>query len=139
MNEGYDYCLVCNNDIILSADYIDILVEIAERRKSFMTTGKVITKDSKAMFAFKHLKDKQVELSISIMEAGDYSAILMSRECIKKIGKFDERFGPRYQEDEDHMLRVRLSGNEVIKTYSTSFLHMLGQVCKKNKEESIHH
>jgi len=136
---GYDYCLVCNNDIILSADYIDVLVEIAERRKSYMTTGKVITKDSKEMLDFEKLKDKNIELPIQVMEAGDYSAILMSRECIEKVGKFDERFGPRYQEDEDHMLRVRLSGHDIIRTYSTSFLHMLGQVCKKNRKESIYH
>ena len=132
---GYDYCLLCNNDIILASDYIDTVVETAERRGSYLVVGKVVEGSQ----YYSDFRRRDIEASVSMMEAGDYSAVLISRNCIKEIGKFDERFGPRYQEDEDHLLRVRLAGHEFIRTYRTCFLHLLGQVVKAIPKERISH
>ena len=108
---GYDYCLLCNNDIVLSPTYIDTVVEVAERRKAMAVTGQVIQKGAVPQTSF-HEIVRMVEVSAHTMVAGDYSALLLSRECIKDVGKFDIQFAPRYQADEDHMLRIRLTGKE---------------------------
>lgn len=137
-NRGYDYCLLCNNDIVLSASYIDTIVDVAKRRKSYVVTGNVLTKDD---MEHQNLSEQthDVEKEIETMVAGDYSALLVSRECIKKIGKFNEVFGPRYQSDEDHLLRLRLAGKSIMKTYKTVFYHLLGAVVMKSEETKKQH
>lgn len=123
---SYDYSLLCNNDCILSDTYIDTVVGVAERRKSYGVTGTVINAQTASQIrAAEILKD--VEQPISQMIPGDYSALLLSRECLEKIGAF-QSFAPRYQSDEDHLLRIRLSGHDIIKTYATAFYHRHGSV-----------
>jgi len=138
---GYDYCMLCNNDIVLADNYIDTVIETAERRQAYAVTGNVISKGhlTKARtFDFSHFFI-DVESYVTIQKAGDYSALLLSRECIEKIGRFDERFGPRYQADEDHLLRLRLAGRAPVKTYNTCFLHLLGQVVEFDAEAKKNH
>jgi len=126
---GYDYLLLCNNDCILSPTYVDTLVEVADRRQAFLVTGQVVNRqDLQQSMGFQEMI-KSVEITQNVMIAGDYSALLISKECIKKIGGF-KYFAPRYQCDEDHMLRVRLYGKELVKTYATTFLHKHGAVVK---------
>ena len=123
---GYDYVLLCNNDCILSADYVDKVVEVAERRKALAVTGQVVNKNQSTQSQFSELI-KGVETTQNIMIAGDYSALLLSRECMEKIGAFRE-FAPRYQSDEDHLLRLRLYGTGLVKTFATTFYHKHGAV-----------
>lgn len=139
-DRGYDYCLLCNNDIVLSPTYIDTCVEVLERRKVFAVTGNVIDNVvvRQPNLKFQQLV-KQLEVPIMGQKAGDYSALLVSRKCIETVGKFNEIYGPRYQADEDHLLRVRLASSDVIRTYATNFLHLLGQVIKKVPEARATH
>jgi len=126
---GYDYLLLCNNDCILSSEYINTVVEVAERRQAFLVTGNVINKrDVQHNIGFQEMV-KSVEVTQNVMVAGDYSALLISKDCIDKVGGF-KYFAPRYQCDEDHMLRVRLFGKELVKTYATTFFHKHGAVVK---------
>lgn len=127
-DRGYDYCLLCNNDSILSSTYVDTLVEVAERRCAYAVTGNVVNKKDGNEVNFVG-KTKELEISQSIMVPGDYSALLISRECIDKVGGF-KYFAQRYQADEDHLLRLRLVDNTLIKTYATTFFHKHGAVWK---------
>lgn len=138
---GYDHCLLCNNDVILSPTYIDTVVECLERRNSYAATGNVIDRAAVKVPALSRFSEmiKKVEVPIMGQKAGDYSALLVSRQGIEKVGKFNEAFGPRYQADEDHLLRTRLAGSEVTRTYATTFLHLLGQVIKKVPEARATH
>jgi len=131
-NKGYDYCLLCNNDCILSAGYIDTVVEVAERRLAFTVTGNVINKHEASQADYNKMI-ANVEANNIVMSPGDYSALLISRECIEVIGGFDH-FAPRYQADEDHMLRIRLFGRSAIKTYATTFYHKHGAVVRNAPE-----
>ena len=134
-NRGYDYALICNNDCILSSSYIDTVIEVAERRKSFTTTGKVVNKYESTEVKFSDII-KDLELPEKIMVPGDYSAILISRKCIETLGGF-RHFAPRYQCDEDYMLRIRLLGQDLIKTYATTFFHKHGAGVKENKDYNM--
>lgn len=136
-DKKYDYVLVCNNDIILEENYIDKVVEIAERRKCFAVSGRIINKGGRITELPSRVKTAEASMAVTI--AGSFSAILLSRECLEVVGKFDERYRPRYQEDDDYLLRIRLSGNDLIYTYLTSFLHLLGQVVKTIKKEKINY
>ncbi len=136
LDGNYDYVMLCNNDVVFESNYIDATVETAERRQCFGVVGRVINKGQKELNIPAALKG--AEAPIVLMEAGDFSALLLSRKCLKTVGKFDEAFYPRYQEDEDYLLRIRLADNTCIKTYKTSFLHLLGQVVKTMKKEMIY-
>ena len=123
---GYDYVLLCNNDILLGSDYINVTVETAERRGAGAVTGQVINRADGTEFNFTELT-REIEVPVITMAPGDYSALLISRSCIETIGGFMS-FAPRYQADEDHLLRLRLSGINLIKTYQTTFFHKHGAV-----------
>jgi len=125
--EGYDYVLLCNNDIVLSPNYIDTVVETAERRHALGVTGKVFNRDESTVDKFQY-QTQNVEVSVQSMGSGDYSALLLNRTCMEKVGKFDLRFGPRYQADEDHALRMRLIEEPLLKTFKTTFYHLSGAV-----------
>lgn len=134
-DEKYDYTLVCNNDIILGTNYIDKVVEVAERRQCLAVSGRIINKGEKVKELPPKLKTAESPMHITI--AGSFSAILLSQKCLEVIGKFDERYRPRYQEDDDYLLRIRLFEGDLIYTYSTEFLHLLGQVVKSIEKEKI--
>lgn len=135
-NRGYDYVLLCNNDIVLASNYIDTAIEVADRRQAIAVTGKVINKNECEQAEFPY-RIEPVEYPVTTMVAGDYSALLVSRQCIEEIGAF-KIFGKRYQADEDHLLRIRLSGHELVKTHTSTFYHLLGAVVHsipKEKED----
>jgi GT2 family glycosyltransferase len=130
---GYDYCLLCNNDVILSPKYIDTLIEVSERRGACAVTGNVINKKHGNETNF-YEKIKEVEISQNIMVPGDYSALLLSIECIDEIGGF-KYFAPRYQADEDHLLRLRLADRTLVKSYATTFFHNHGAVWRNTMSQ----
>jgi GT2 family glycosyltransferase len=131
---AFDYFMILNNDVILSSTYLDVLVETIERRKCIAATGHVI--DSRDPYAHNFSSmTYQTETKLAIMVAGDFSAVLFSPEALKKVGALDEQFHPRYQEDEDYFLRLRLAGGEIIKTLRTTFHHVLGTTLAKHGED----
>jgi GT2 family glycosyltransferase len=130
---GCDYALICNNDIILSPTYIDVVVETAERRHALAVTGRVFNRDESTIDKFQTLT-QEVEVNVQAMNSGDYSAILISRVCMERVGAFDVQFGPRYQEDEDHALRMRLIEEPLLKTYHTTFYHLSGATMLSSTE-----
>jgi len=131
---GYDYMMLCSNDILLADNYIDTIMEVAERRKPYLTVGKTLNVDTSSQTHFNKFT-KNVEVPIVDLPGGGFSATLISRECLKKVGGFDERYYPRYQEDEDYLLRVRLANSELIQVWATNFLHRSGAVIKSNAKE----
>jgi len=132
----YDYALLCNNDIILSPTYIDIVIEVAERRALWAVTGAVFNRNESTLDKFVY-QTQNVEQTLFAIGSGDYSAVLLSKECMKNIGAFDGRFSPRYQSDEDHALRLRLLGHSMLKTFKTTFYHMSGAVMLASPETSL--
>lgn len=134
-NEGYDYVLLCNNDIVLVPTYVDELVKIIERRKCAAVVGLEINKDRYSSPHNLPQQIKDLESPVGTMQPGDYSATLLSRGAIEMTGLFDVQFGPRYQIDDDHLLRLRLAGGELIRTYMVTFFHAGGGVCHNMPEE----
>jgi GT2 family glycosyltransferase len=53
---------------------------------------------------------------------------MLTRECIKDIGLFDERFHPFNYEDVDYWTRLLKSGHTIARDYSVEVRHEEGQV-----------
>jgi GT2 family glycosyltransferase/ADP-heptose:LPS heptosyltransferase len=139
MKKGnFDYYMLLNNDVILSSTYLDTLVETLDRRKCAAVTGRVIDSNECSETEFSE-KVSPIESTMTLMVAGDFSAILFSKEILEKVGAVDEIFSPRYQEDEDFLLRIRLADGEIIRTFNTTFYHHLGTTQEQHSEEKKHH
>lgn len=134
----FDYLFVLNNDVVLSPTYLDTLVETAERLKCASVTGKVVDSREHSLFEF-HGLTAGIEAPLTALVAGDFSAHLISHETVEKLGAFDEQYYPRYQEDEDYTLRIRLSGGTIIRTYRATFWHHLGTTIQSHEEEMKRH
>jgi len=129
-----DYIMIMNNDVILDSDYIDVLVETIERRKCSAVIGNIINDEVSGISFLNVEKKPNVEGCIYTPAAGDFSALLLSLWAIRNIGADDEAFYPRYQADEDYLLRIRMAGGDIVKTLSTSFRHFVGTVIRTNPE-----
>jgi len=124
----YDYLIFLNNDIVLRYDALDALVECAEKSGAW---GVMCTETSrKYNIDSIQVKEEGWEEIIDI-PAGSYSATLFSREAIERVGFFNERFTPRYIEDNDYTLRLRALGGKFVRAKKALFWHYLGAVIKK--------
>lgn len=132
----YDLFIFLNNDIVLRSDYIDKLVEAQARTGAWGIVGDVLGTPPWAVddSIIKDYWDKQV----SEIPAGSYSATLLTRECVEKVGLFNEVFTPRYIEDNDYTLRIRLAGGSFWQTSHAQFYHALGAVVNTMEEEKKH-
>lgn len=134
----FDYLFILNNDVVLSPTYLDILVETAERLKCASVTGKVVDSREHSLSAFQGLTSS-IEAPLTALVAGDFSAHLIARATVEKLGAFDEQYYPRYQEDEDYTLRIRLAEGTIIRTYRATFWHHLGTTIQSHEDEMKRH
>lgn len=128
------YFIFLNNDIVLRMDYIDELIAAQKRTGAWGLVGSITR--SVPAWAIDDIKitDKWDKECIDI-PAGSYSATLLTRKCIEKVGFFDEQYTPRYIEDNDYTLRIRLSGGSFFLTNYAQFFHVLGATVKSHPEE----
>jgi GT2 family glycosyltransferase/ADP-heptose:LPS heptosyltransferase len=131
---NYDYVVLLNNDIVLRKDTIDKLVECQKQTQAFGVTASAIPNCPPWGVNWADLPNDGHEVVVDI-EPGAYSATLFSKECLNKVGLFDEQFAPRYIEDNDYTLRIRLAGGIFVRSFSAGYFHALGAVLNSNEEE----
>lgn len=124
---NYDYFIFFNNDIALRYDMLDKLVECAERSGAYGIMG---TQRPQSWNIDSTYPDDNKWTEIVDIPAGSYSATLFTKECIEKVGIFDERFEPRYIEDNDYTIRIRGGGGKFVRAHGALFWHYLGAVVK---------
>lgn len=123
----YDCVIVLNNDVILEKDYISKLINDFTNYSNnciFMngvTKNNTITSTPDGLESFDDL-----------IIPGDFSAFIVDRNTVEKVGYFDERYAPRLMEDNDYAHRVHLSGNKCIRNHKCRFEHVLGNIFKQN-------
>lgn len=133
LNGDFQYFLLLNNDVVLRYDTINRLVETLEENPSIWGLSAVEVGCAPWAVDNQDTGDK-IEM-IRDIPASAYSCTMFTRECIEKVGEFDERFWPRYIEDNDYTLRIRLAGKNFARTDRSIFYHALGAVVKSNTEE----
>jgi ADP-heptose:LPS heptosyltransferase/GT2 family glycosyltransferase len=135
----YDAMILLNNDIVLRYDTIDRLVETQKRTGAW---GVMATPASHvppwAIDSCLSSEPNGVEL-ITDIPAGSYSCTILPRIAFEKVGLFDEKFTPRYIEDNDYTLRMRLLGGKFCRDTNAPYYHVLGGVVKTNEAEEKNH
>lgn len=128
---GYDYVLVCNNDIVL---HPEALWRIGERFEKGTGTdemlGMVTCMDIRGEMDAKGIAPHNIEFVFagekeSVDEAPhpNFSAFAISLACWEEIGEFDELFAPAYFEDNDIHYRMKLAGIDAIVYPPAMFYH----------------
>jgi GT2 family glycosyltransferase len=124
-DNGYDFCLILNNDTILNHKCIDAIVdrfEVAKynQEKILLISGlhKLILDKPREIIDY-------VDNSTSVVESEctDYALFMVGREYYEKIGMFDENFKPAYFEDADSVYRIKIAGYRRIHSPKALFYH----------------
>ena len=124
----YDHIIFLNNDIVMRFDCLDQLVSCAEKSEAF---GVMSTQLAGASWKMDSLQPKDTKWEIiKEIPAGSYSCTLFTKKCIETVGTFNERFKPRYIEDNCYTLRIRALGGKFVKAHGALFWHFLGVVIK---------
>jgi|688.fasta_scaffold84648_4 GT2 family glycosyltransferase len=81
-NVGYDYALILNDDIVLGSNENELnkFIEEVVCKYDFVVTN------------------------------NNWCSFILSKETVKKVGWFDEKFGNAYFEDNDYYYRMQLIG-----------------------------
>jgi len=131
----YDYVLLVNNDVALHYNTIDSLVDMMEKTPEL--GGLTSTEEMKIApwtIDLVEPKGKGFE-EIQDIPTSAYSCTIFRRSIVEKIGLFDEHFTPRYIEDNDYTLRLRIAGAKFGKSRESIFYHAVGAVLGSKEEE----
>lgn len=136
LSGSYDYFLLLNNDIALRFDTVDKLVELMEKNPEYwgMTSQEVLN-TSPWMIDYAQPSGNKHIFEIIDIPPSAYSCTIFTRKALMMVGPFDEHFTPRYIEDNDFNLRIRLAGGKFGKTGESIYYHLLGGVLTTNQEE----
>jgi len=115
-----DYVCLLGNDVFPSEGWIEKLVKLAE------DTGAFITSPVNDKTPLHMMNGKQFD---TYFETDFFPAVcwLLSRECIMKVGYFDERFLGGCYEDNDYAKRVVNAGGKTVVDKTTVVGHLLSQ------------
>ena len=150
-----EYVVILNNDIIVTNNWLNRLIEIAESNPKIGIIGPISNYVSGAQldksanyksveemhkYAAKIAKENKGKLTEFPRVA--FLCTLIKKEVIEKIGGLDERFSPGNFEDDDFCLRAQLAGYQTV-IANDVFIHHYGSISFKangNKayDERIH-
>lgn len=126
IDKSCDYVLVLNNDIVLHEQAIVQLVDRMKKGDMGMATCIDVSGEMNAQ----QLKPNEINrLSVSekflVPEAPNphFSAFMVSTNCWKDVGEFDEVFAPAYYEDNDYHYRMKLAGVNAVLYPPAMFYH----------------
>jgi GT2 family glycosyltransferase/2-polyprenyl-3-methyl-5-hydroxy-6-metoxy-1,4-benzoquinol methylase/glycosyltransferase involved in cell wall biosynthesis/Flp pilus assembly protein TadD len=133
-----DYVVLLNNDVIVSDNWLEDLIECAESSSQIGIVGPMSNRISGYQletnvsykkvsqvhdFAAKYRRKNRKRLSESPRVAG--FCMLIKRDLLDKIGGLDVAFGIGNCEDDDYCLRARLAGYNVV-IAGDVFIHHFG-------------
>jgi len=108
----FKYVFIMNNDLILNEHSLDPLIEFVEAHADYGIVSGINTKEHK------------VEEGRISDGCCDFSAFLLCRSCIEKVGLFDENFVLAYFEDNDYHERVKRAGVKSCMVWWSPFYHI---------------
>ena len=113
--------IILNNDILLLPKTLDVMLEglkdpMVGMCTAFNFSGRVASADD---FLKLKIPAKGVK-----KETPDFSCFAISKNCIDKVGLFDEAFYPAYFEDNDYHYRMRLEHLKAICDSRAIYYHL---------------
>jgi GT2 family glycosyltransferase len=128
------YFFIPNNDIILYSHTIQRLIEALHQENVVMSTAFNINNGEGLPTKIDKIDNLFEE---KITEEPDFSCFMISKECVEKIGYFDENFWPAYFEDNDYHYRIKLAGFKAIKTTRSVYFHFGSQTIKNDEKTRV--
>jgi GT2 family glycosyltransferase len=127
--EGCDYVLVMNNDVVLSPSTIDNLAKRMEKGDAVMVTAVNV----------QHTIDPAEILNTEVEyaeendnEHPDFSCFMITKRLIEKVGWFDENYYVAYFEDNDMHGRIAMTGEKAVTIACAPYHHYGSQTRKQN-------
>ncbi len=121
-DDGCDYVIVANDDILFSPKTVDNLISEYERwqkEKVVMVTGSNIF--GQLAFPYDILKYEPGDGEIA--DHPDFSCFMVKKGFFEIMGKFDENFVPAWYEDNDAHYRIGLLGYRAISSPRCPIAH----------------
>ncbi len=138
-----EYVLLLNNDTVVTAGWLDRLIEVAESDKKIGIVGPISNEVSGAQKDKDAVYNNMAEMSLYAEEIKiknkdevvpfprvAFLCTLIKKDVIEKIGGLDERFSPGNYEDDDFCLRAQLAGFKTV-IAKDIFIHHYGSVSFK--------
>jgi len=137
IDEGYDYIIVSNNDVVLHKDCIENLVGFAEEHPEFILWTGAEHGNLRTLNSVEPGEsfDTHPHFSFFMVDQAGITS-LMEKEAETKEprpGYFDENF-QAYMEDNDYHQRLIRAGLEAGKTASALFYHYGSRTIKTDEE-----
>ncbi len=136
-SKGKDILLL-NNDTIVTTNWLERMLEVAELDNSIGIVGPISNSVSGAQLdkAARYKSIDEMHSYASIIKKKNSGQIfqfprvaflctLIKRQVIKKLGGLDERFSPGNFEDDDYCLRAQIAGFKTV-IASDVFIHHFG-------------
>lgn len=133
-----DYLLIANNDIVVTKNWLERMIEVMESDKSIGLVGPIsnsvsgVQLDKEAVYssieAMHIYAQKSREKNIGktfFFPRLAFLCPLIRKEVFEKIGGLDERFSPGNFEDDDFCLRAQLAGFKAVVAKDV-FIHHYG-------------
>lgn len=142
-----DYIVVANNDIVLTMNWLDRMIEVAESDSTIGVVGPIsnivsgvqVDKNAKynsieEMHKYAEKISKENKGQVQQFPRVAFLCTLIKREVIDKIGGLDERFSPGNFEDDDFCLRAQLAGFKTVIAKDVFIHHYGSKSFKANGE-----
>lgn len=128
LNNGCDYVIVCNDDILFSPDTIDGMIEQYELLHE--SDGVVMVTPNNIRLQLGNPYDIMTYVRPSdpftYSEHPNFSCFLIASDFFDMCGTFDENFWPAWYEDNDMHRRITLLGYKAIMTTAAPHIHFGG-------------
>ncbi len=119
-NLNCEKVIILNNDILLLPQTLNLIVEALDFAKTGLVSAKNVAAEVADEKEFKNLLPPK---TMKLTETPDFSCFGVNKECVKKVGLFDEVFYPAYFEDNDYHHRMRLEGLTAVCDHRAIYFH----------------
>lgn len=127
-DDGCDYAIICNDDILFAPDCIDTMVAEYERLRDekvvMVTPNNILMELADPLDILTYERDKSAPVGVS--DHPNFSCFLIAPEYFEKVGKFDENFKPAWYEDNDAHRRAELLGYRLVSVSNALQVHFGG-------------
>lgn len=150
LERGADYFLLLNNDTIVTADFLSVLVNASEEYDSDLTTGNIACFNQRECMWYSN-GDYDPKTGICRMVVPVLSEekirdvsfctgclMLIDVKCIKKYGLLDESYF-MYGEDTDYCCRILKNGGRIICCSESLIYHKESASAGKNSPFQIYY
>lgn len=137
-NASGSYVLIANNDIVVTDNLLERLIEVAESDEKIGIVGPISNMvsgfqiDKSANYKnltemYKHAENLRIRNQGQMLNFPRIAFLfaLIKKEVIEKIGGLDERFTPGNYEDDDFCLRAQKAGFKTV-IVKDAFVHHFG-------------